>query len=171
MGGSFVLLPQVFSMDPCNDGVIRSNLGMYRIQLTGNEYLLNQEIGLHYQLHRGIAVHHHNALAENRALKVSIFIGGPPAHALAAVMPCPRGCRKLHLPGFGRAEFQIFLEQRVCSVHRCRFLHHRMGGSHRTKPEGPFSVITWGIIRIHMRFPISGWHRYGTGRVRFFRLP
>ena len=28
---------------------------------------------------------------EGRAVKVSIFVGGPPAHTLAAVMPLPEG--------------------------------------------------------------------------------
>ena len=34
-----------------------SNLGMYRIQISGNDYKLNKEVGMHYQIHRGIGVH------------------------------------------------------------------------------------------------------------------
>ena len=30
---------------------------MYRVQLSGNAYLPDEEIGLHYQIHRGIGVH------------------------------------------------------------------------------------------------------------------
>ncbi|MEY4660212.1 MAG: hypothetical protein RLZZ42_164, partial [Bacteroidota bacterium] len=56
-GGAFVTLPQVYSEDPDFPGIMKSNLGMYRIQLTGNHYIPNEEIGLHYQLHRGIGVH------------------------------------------------------------------------------------------------------------------
>ena len=56
-GGAFVTLPQVYTEDADRPGIMQSNLGMYRIQLTGNEYELNKEIGLHYQLHRGIGVH------------------------------------------------------------------------------------------------------------------
>ena len=56
-GGAFVTLPQVYSEDTDKPGVMNSNLGMYRIQLNGNNYELNKEIGLHYQLHRGIGVH------------------------------------------------------------------------------------------------------------------
>ncbi|MCA1793654.1 MAG: UbiD family decarboxylase, partial [Desulfobacteraceae bacterium] len=44
-GGAFVLLPQVFSQDPDSDSVLQSNLGMYRIQLSGNQYTPNQEVG------------------------------------------------------------------------------------------------------------------------------
>ena len=98
-GGAFILLPQVFSKDSDHDSVLRSNLGMYRIQISGNEYLSGREIGLHYQLHRGIGEHHKKALEKNRALKVSIFIGGPPAHTLAAVMPLPEGVPEIAFAG------------------------------------------------------------------------
>ena len=66
---------------------MKSNLGMYRVQLNGNDYIPNEEIGMHYQIHRGIGVHQSKANARNQPLEVSIFIGGPPAHTLAAVMP------------------------------------------------------------------------------------
>jgi 4-hydroxy-3-polyprenylbenzoate decarboxylase len=56
-GGAFVTLPQVYTEDIDKPGIFNANLGMYRIQLTGNEYELDKEIGLHYQLHRGIGVH------------------------------------------------------------------------------------------------------------------
>jgi 4-hydroxy-3-polyprenylbenzoate decarboxylase len=82
-GGAFVTLPQVYSEDMDKPGVMASNVGMYRIQLNGNKYALNKEIGLHYQLHRGIGVHQSKTNKKNIPLKVSIFVGGPPAHALA----------------------------------------------------------------------------------------
>lgn len=68
---------------------------MYRIQLSGNEYISGKEIGLHYQIHRGIGVHQTKANQRNQPLKVSIFVGGPPAHSLAAVMPLPEGLPEL----------------------------------------------------------------------------
>ena len=34
-GGAFILLPQVYTEDPMNPGILKSNLGMYRIQLSG----------------------------------------------------------------------------------------------------------------------------------------
>ncbi|MGZ3900149.1 MAG: UbiD family decarboxylase, partial [Bacteroidia bacterium] len=40
-GGAFVTLPQVYTEDIDKPGVMASNLGMYRIQLTGNDYILN----------------------------------------------------------------------------------------------------------------------------------
>jgi 4-hydroxy-3-polyprenylbenzoate decarboxylase len=98
-GGAFITLPQVYSEDPEFNSIAHSNLGMYRVQLNGNKYALNSEIGLHYQIHRGIGIHHTKAKALNKKLKVSIFVGGPPAHAFAAVMPLPEGMSELNFAG------------------------------------------------------------------------
>ena len=76
-------------MDPESNSVLKSNMGMYRIQLSGNEYETNKEIGLHYQIHRGLGIHHTKAAKAGKPLKVSILVGGPPAHTFAAVMPLP----------------------------------------------------------------------------------
>ncbi|MEP6677434.1 MAG: UbiD family decarboxylase, partial [Ferruginibacter sp.] len=86
-GGAFVTLPQVYTEDIDEPGIQHSNLGMYRIQLSGNEYILNHEVGLHYQLHRGIGIHQGKANRKGEPLKVSVFVGGPPSHSVAAVMP------------------------------------------------------------------------------------
>ncbi len=88
-GGPYILLPQVYSEDPFNPGILKSNLGMYRIQLAGNEYRLNKEVGLHYQIRRDIGVHHSNAIKKGEPLRVSIFVGGPPSHTVAAILPLP----------------------------------------------------------------------------------
>jgi len=98
-GGAFILLPQVFSKDPEKESIFSSNLGMYRVQISGNEYDFGKEIGLHYQLHRGIGNHHKKALERNQALRVSIFIGGLPAHTLAAIMPLPEGLPEIAFAG------------------------------------------------------------------------
>jgi 4-hydroxy-3-polyprenylbenzoate decarboxylase len=88
-GGAFVTLPQVYTEDPDKPGIMKSNLGMYRIQLSGNDYAQDREIGLHYQLHRGIGVHQTKANRKGQPLKVSVFAGGPPSHTVSAVMPLP----------------------------------------------------------------------------------
>ncbi|MBT3176210.1 MAG: UbiD family decarboxylase [Desulfobacula sp.] len=98
-GGAFILLPQVFSQDPEKNSLFSSNLGMYRVQISGNDYHAGKEVGLHYQLHRGIGNHHKKALEKNKALRVSIFVGGPPAHTLAAVMPLPEGVPEIAFAG------------------------------------------------------------------------
>jgi 4-hydroxy-3-polyprenylbenzoate decarboxylase len=98
-GGAFVMLPQVYTEDVERPGVKHSNLGMYRVQLSGGSYQPDREIGLHYQIHRGIGVHHAKAIARGDPLRVSIFIGGTPAMTLAAVMPLPEGMSELGFAG------------------------------------------------------------------------
>ena len=101
-GGPFITLPQVYSEDVNAPGVMNANLGMYRIQMGGNEYVSDREVGLHYQIHRGIGVHQARANAAGLPLPVSVFVGGPPAHTLAAVMPLPEGLPEdFHMPLLG----------------------------------------------------------------------
>jgi 4-hydroxy-3-polyprenylbenzoate decarboxylase len=98
-GGAFITLPQVYSEDPDAPGFARSNLGMYRVQLSGGQYAPDRQIGLHYQIHRGIGVHHAAAIRRGERLRVNIFVGGPPALTVAAVMPLPEGLPELAFAG------------------------------------------------------------------------
>ena len=98
-GGAFITLPQVYTESSQRPGIRSSNLGMYRIQLSGNNYAINREIGIHYQIHRGIGVHHREALDLNRPFRVNIFVGGPPSLTIAAVMPLPEGMPELAFAG------------------------------------------------------------------------
>src|SRR5205809_60332 len=108
-GGAFITLPQVYTEDITKPGVQHCNLGMYRIQLTGNDYVLNEEAGLHYQIQRGIGVHQTKANEADLPLKVSVFVGGPPAHTLAAVMPLPEDMSELMFAGLlGGKRFRHF---------------------------------------------------------------
>jgi 4-hydroxy-3-polyprenylbenzoate decarboxylase len=139
-GGAFVTLPVVYTEDVEKPGLRGSNLGMYRIQLTGNDYLPDEEIGLHYQLHRGIGVHHTKALAADQPFRVNIFVGGAPAMSVAAVMPLPEGMSELGFAG-------------ALGGHRIPMIRRRQGlpiyaeadfciaGTvipHKLLPEGPF---------------------------------
>jgi 4-hydroxy-3-polyprenylbenzoate decarboxylase len=98
-GGAFITLPQVYTEDADRPGWRHSNLGMYRVQLSGGQYQQNRQVGLHYQIHRGIGVHHAAALRRGVPFGVSIYVGGPPAMALAAVMPLPEGLPELAFAG------------------------------------------------------------------------
>ncbi len=98
-GGPFVTLPIVYSEDVQSPGWVKSNLGMYRVQLSGNSYAKDEEVGLHYQIHRSIGVHHAAAIAAGKPFGVSINVGGPPALTLAAVMPLPEGLSELTFAG------------------------------------------------------------------------
>ena len=95
-GGAFVTLPQVVTLPPGSQRIMSSNVGMYRIQLSGNDYQLNREVGLHYQLHRGIGVHHTQYNRTDNPFRATICIGGPPANAFSAIMPLPEGLSELH---------------------------------------------------------------------------
>lgn len=97
-GGAFVTLPIVLSKDPTNSSWAKTNLGMYRVQISGNDYTDN-EMGLHYQIHRGIGVHQQKAIAQNKPFKVHIFVGGPPSLTLAAIMPLPENISELTFAG------------------------------------------------------------------------
>ena len=98
-GGPFVTLPEVYTEHPNRPGYVHSNLGMYRVQIAGNQFQPNKQVGLHYQIHRSIGFHHAAALAKGKPLKVNIFIGGPPSMAVAAVMPLPDGIPEVAFAG------------------------------------------------------------------------
>lgn len=163
-GGAFVTLPQVLSDNPnAPSNLMQVNLGMYRVQLSGNAYDHNQEVGLHYQIHRGIGVHHRAALDRGKPLRVTITVGGAPAMSVAAVMPLPEGLTELtfggalagrrirmitgdHAPVYADADFAI-----VGTIN-----------PHQTKPEGPFGDHL-GYYSLQHEFPVMQvehvWHR------------
>jgi 4-hydroxy-3-polyprenylbenzoate decarboxylase len=158
-GGAFITLPQVYTEDVCKPGVMASNLGMYRIQLNGNEYRLNTEIGLHYQIHRGIGIHQAKADKINTPLKVSIFVGGPPAHTLAAVMPLPEGISELTFAGaLGGRRFRYAYKDGYCISLDADFVITGEVRAHETKPEGPFGDHL-GYYSLKHPFPLMHVHR------------
>jgi 4-hydroxy-3-polyprenylbenzoate decarboxylase len=138
-GGAFVTLPQVMSLPPGDKQIMNSNIGMYRIQISGNEYVPNEEAGMHYQLHRGIGVHHTMYNQTKDEFKVTIFIGGPPSHAFAAIMPLPEGLSEVTFAGLlaGRRFRYFFHDGYVLSADAdfCITGTVRLDGM---KPEGPF---------------------------------
>lgn len=158
-GGAFVTLPQVYSEDTDKPGVMASNLGMYRIQLTGNDYVLNKEIGLHYQLHRGIGVHQTKTNKKNVPLKVSIFVGGPPSHSLAAVMPLPEGISELTFAGaIGGKRFRYAYKDGFCISLDADFVITGEVYPNETKPEGPFGDHL-GYYSLKHNFPLMRVHK------------
>ena len=124
-GGAFITLPQVYTEDLRHPGLSHANLGMYRVQLSGGQYVPNQQIGLHYQLHRGIGGHHAAALERGEPLRVNIFVGGTPAMTVAAVMPLPEGVSELTFAGAlaGHRIPMVCRPGQLPGVCRGRFLH------------------------------------------------
>ena len=139
-GGAFITLPQVYSEDPLRPGIRSSNLGMYRVQISGGEYAPNREIGLHYQIHRGIGVHHAAAIDRGEPLWVNIFVGGPPSLTVAAVMPLPEGMPELAFAGLlgGHRLAMVAPEGGLPMPAEADFVITGTIDPHKTLPEGPF---------------------------------
>ncbi len=138
-GGAFITLPQVLTLPPADTNIMHSNLGMYRIQLSGNEYLQNKEIGLHYQLHRGIGVHHTAYNASDEPFRCAVYVGGPPSHAFAAIMPMPEGLSELTFAGMlGGRRFRYVRKNGHVISADADFVITGVIKKGVKKPEGPF---------------------------------
>lgn len=158
-GGAFVTMPQVYTEDPDRPGVMQSNLGMYRIQLTGNDYLPNEEIGLHYQLHRGIGVHHTKYNSRPEPFRASVFIGGLPSHAFSAIMPLPEGLSELTFAGMlaGRRFRYVRRDGYVLSGDADFVITGEILKEVK-KPEGPFGDHL-GYYSLTHDFPVMKVHK------------
>ena len=88
-GGPFVTLPLVYTEHPEGRG---HNLGMYRIQRFDDS-----TTGIHWQIHKGGGYHYFEAERRNKALPLTLYIGGPPALMLAAIAPLPEDIPELIL--------------------------------------------------------------------------
>lgn len=139
-GGPFITLPQVYTESPLKPGFAKSNLGMYRVQLAGNRYQPERQVGLHYQIHRGIGVHHSEAIKRGERLPVTIFVGGAPAMTVAAVMPLPEGMPELAFAGLlgGHRIEMAALPGRLPVAAQADFCIVGSIDPHATLPEGPF---------------------------------
>ena len=158
-GGAFITLPQVYTEDIDQPGVKQSNLGMYRIQLSGNYYEPDKEAGLHYQLHRGIGVHQTKANKKGMPLKLSVFVGGPPAHSVAAVMPLPEGISELTFAGIlGGRRFRYSYEDGFCVSTDADFVITGEVFPGDNKPEGPFGDHL-GYYSLQHPFPLMKVHK------------
>ncbi len=139
-GGAFLTLPQVYSESPAQPGFAKSNLGMYRIQLSGNSYQPDKQAGLHYQIHRGIGAHHAEAIARGDLLRVNIFLGGAPAMTVAAVMPLPEGMPEISFAGLlaGHRIPMTRVPGHLPVSSEADFCISGVVHPARTLPEGPF---------------------------------
>ena len=158
-GGAFITLPQVYSEDPDNPNIMNSNLGMYRIQLSGNDYIINEEAGMHYQIHRGIGIHQKKANTKGEPLKISVFVGGPPAHTFAAVMPLPEGMSELSFAGvLGKRRFRYAKKDGYTISADADFVICGEIHANEKKPEGPFGDHL-GYYSLKHDFPVLKIHK------------
>lgn len=156
-GGPFITLPQCYTEDVEHPGWTHSNLGMYRIQIGGNAYLPDCEAGLHYQIHRGIGVHHQAALKVGKRLPVHVFVGGHPAMTLAAVMPLPEGMSELGFAGALAGQRIPLVQPRGCELPIYAEADFCLTGYVQPqgplKPEGPFGDHL-GYYSLRHDFPV-----------------
>jgi 4-hydroxy-3-polyprenylbenzoate decarboxylase len=166
-GGAFVTLPQVYTEAPDRPGWMKSNLGMYRVQLSGNSYEPDREVGLHYQIHRGIGVHHAAAVRRGERLRVNVIVGGPPALAVSAVMPLPEGLPELAFAGAlgGRRLRLVTAANGLPMPAEADFVISGSIDPTATKPEGPFGDHL-GYYSLAHDFPVmtvdAVYHRPGA---------
>lgn len=132
-GGAFITLPLVHTQSPTSG---KPNLGMYRVQLFNDT-----ECGMHIQIHRGGGFHYHEAETQNQSLPVHIYVGGPPALTLAAILPLPEDVpellfasllmgRKLSLSKSAHSPLPFVAEADFCLAGEIPPFER--------KPEGPF---------------------------------
>jgi 4-hydroxy-3-polyprenylbenzoate decarboxylase len=174
-GGAFITLPQVFTLPPGSREVMQSNLGMYRIQLSGNDYVPNKEVGMHYQIHRGIGVHHTQYNQSDEPFRCSIFVGGPPSHAFSAIMPLPEGLSELTFAGLlGGRRFRYLWDNNQVLSGDADFVITGIIRKDLKKPEGPFGDHL-GYYSLAHDFPVMEvenvyyrkdaiWHFTAVGR-------
>jgi 4-hydroxy-3-polyprenylbenzoate decarboxylase len=166
-GGAFITLPQVYSESVGAPGLRHSNLGMYRVQISGGEYLPNAQVGIHYQIHRGIGFHHAEALEKGVPFRVNVFVGGAPAMTVAAVMPLPEGMPELSFAGL-LAGHRIEMVNRAGGLPvpaEADFCLSGIIDPQRTLPEGPFGDH-FGYYSLAHDFPVlqvdKVYHRDGA---------
>ena len=138
-GGAFITLPQVMTLPPGSKSPMQANIGMYRIQMSGNDYIPNKEIGLHYQLHRGIGIHHSLYNESEERFKVSIFVGGPPSHTFSAIMPLPEGLSEMTFAGMlNNRRFRYYWHNGFLLSSDADFVITGYIKKNQLKKEGPF---------------------------------
>lgn len=154
-GGAYITLPQVYTEDPDRPGPARSNLGMYRVQISGGQYRPNEQVGLHYQIHRGIGAHHAAAMRRGEKFRLSVFVGGPPAMTVAAVMPMPEGMSELAFAGMlGGRRVPLICKGQPTPIHaEADFCLTGYIDPHGELPEGPFGDHL-GYYSLQHPFPV-----------------
>ncbi len=88
-GGPTMTLPVVLTRHPGTDV---PNLGMYRLHVHNA-----RTTGMHWQIGKGGGFHYLVAEANNEALPVTVFLGGPPSLILSAIAPLPENVPELLL--------------------------------------------------------------------------
>jgi 4-hydroxy-3-polyprenylbenzoate decarboxylase len=93
-GGRFITLPMVHTIHPETG---RSNVGMYRMQILGND-----TTGMHWQRHKTGANHFEAWKKAGKKMPVTVTLGGDPVYTYCATAPLPENISEYILAGFLR---------------------------------------------------------------------
>ena len=93
-GGPFITLPIVITKDP-ETGI--RNVGTYRMQVYDKN-----STGMHWQIHKGGALHYQKHKSLNKKMPVAVCLGGDPVHLYSATAPMPDNMDEMMLSGFIR---------------------------------------------------------------------
>ncbi|HEX7412272.1 MAG TPA: menaquinone biosynthesis decarboxylase [Bacteroidales bacterium] len=107
-GGPFITLPAVHTKDPVTG---TRNLGMYRMQLFGNELT-----GMHWHLHKNSARHYQEYKRLGLKMPVAIALGGDPSCIYAASAPLPDNIDEYMLAGFLRKKKVELVKCLTCEL-------------------------------------------------------
>src|SRR5262249_11062677 len=110
---------------------------------------------MHYQIQRGIGMHHAAAIRKGVPFRVTIAVGGPPAMTLAAVMPLPEGLPELAFAGaLGGRRVRMILRTDASPIFAdADFCIIGTVDPERQLPEGPFGDHLGYYSLIHP-FPV-----------------
>ncbi len=133
-GGHFVTLPIVYTESPISG---KHNLGMYRIQRYDKT-----STGIHWQIGKGGGFHYFEAEKQNKALPVTIFLGGAPAMILSAIAPLPEDVPELMLASLLAGQkigiTHVDKDVRVPLIAEAEFAICGSVAPHERRLEGPF---------------------------------
>ena len=148
-GGAFLTLPIVYTEHPSTG---KGNLGMYRIQLYEEEVA-----GMHFQIHRGIGFHYHEAERQGRPLGVNLFLGGPPALIMSAIAPLPENVPELVLASLLQgSRLDLIRDPGISSLPVVAEAEFTLVGSvppRKRRREGPFGDH-YGYYSLAHEYPV-----------------
>lgn len=108
-GGAFLTLPLVYTEHPLTG---KPNLGMYR-----NQIFDDRVAGMHFQIHRGLGFHYHEAEKMRKPLPANIFLGGPPALIMSAIAPLPENVPEAILASLLQGQkLEIIRDERISQL-------------------------------------------------------
>jgi 4-hydroxy-3-polyprenylbenzoate decarboxylase len=104
-------------------------------------------------------VHQTKANKKGLPLKVSCFVGGPPAHSVAAVMPLPEGMSEMNFAGvLAGKRFGYTYKDGFCISTDADFVITGEVFPGENKPEGPFGDHL-GYYSLQHPFPVMKVHK------------